>query len=94
MAEVRLIDANAFKRDLIDNWDFYSVLMKNALERQPTIDAVPVVRCKDCAFYVPSDRRLDEPRWCELSDDGYHVKYQRPNDFCSCGERREDNAAD
>ena len=37
MAEVRLIDANALKRDLIDNWAFYSVLMKNALERQPTI---------------------------------------------------------
>lgn len=37
MAEVRLIDANALKRDLIDNWAFYSVLMKNALDRQPTI---------------------------------------------------------
>ena len=38
MAEVRLIDANAFKRDLIDNYGFFPAMVMRALEKQPTID--------------------------------------------------------
>lgn len=45
----------------------------------PTVDAVPVVRCKDC-------------QWFE--NDGYHCVYLNTwvdeDHFCSCGERRED----
>lgn len=48
---------------------------------QPTVDAVEVVRCKDC-------------RWFE--NDGFHTNCQimrfcvEADDYCSRGERRED----
>ena len=34
---MRLIDANAFKRDLIDNYGFFPAMVMRALEKQPTI---------------------------------------------------------
>lgn len=51
------------------------------VDEMPTVDAVPVVRCKDC-------------RWYE--NDGYHTNCQimrfcvEAEDYCSKGERRED----
>ena len=32
-----LISREALKRDLIDNYSFYPAIVKNALEKQPTI---------------------------------------------------------
>ena len=49
-----------------------------------TVDAVEVVRCRDCKKYR-------EP-FCMINDtnkDGWLVN-ARPNDFCSYGERRTD----
>lgn len=40
-----------------------------------TVDAVPVLRCKDCKYY-----RNDLDVWCDM--------YFDPDDFCSCGERK------
>ena len=61
------------------------------MEQTPTIDAVPVVRCKDCANY----RGIDG-----VAGSGYclHWEYEPhtpPNevyedDFCSYGERKSD----
>ena len=55
----------------------------NAIEYAPTIDAVPVVRCKDCKHWG-MHKRLNVP-WCfemhiDKCEDGY----------CDSGERRED----
>lgn len=53
------------------------------IDDAPTVDAVEVVRCKDC-------------RWFE--NDGYHTNCQimrfcvEADDYCSRGERREDGA--
>ena len=53
-------------------------------------DVVEVVRCKDCKHYCLSDyRKPNEPRWCEFYEDGYY--YPNPNDYCSNGERRDEN---
>ena len=50
--EKRLIDANALKRYIptrMDMQDLYlPVHFKTLIDEQPTVDAVPVVRCKDC----------------------------------------------
>ena len=46
-----------------------------ALEEAPTIDAVEVVRCKDCKYWNNGD--------C------YRLELSRPDDFCSYGERKE-----
>lgn len=48
--------------------------------QMPTIDAVPVVRCKDCICFV------SDMKWCE-ADDGHPTS---PDKFCSWAERRSD----
>lgn len=50
----------------------------------PAVDAVEVVRCRDCKCY-PKDFDEDSWNWCcGFGDD------TNPNDFCSYGKRRED----
>ena len=45
------------------------------IEQAPTVDAVPVVRCKDC-------KHRFEDSWCEYVDDD-------DNFYCARGERKE-----
>ena len=49
------------------------------IEAAPTVDAVPVVRCRDCRSY-------NKPKtgWCEV-----HLDREHMDDFCSYGERKE-----
>ena len=93
--EKRLIDANALYAKLgkmarepyyqHDGEDYYVGIADASGEvaDAPTVDAVEVVRCKDCIGYV----------WNEL--EGWHVcikhgKYGfRADDFCSYGERKD-----
>lgn len=56
----------------------------------PTVDAVPVVRCKDCKSCRKLNRkdRIEEAYaegvlWCKNQSDGVW-----PDDFCSYGERK------
>lgn len=62
----------------------------------PTVDAVEVVRCKDCKHYKEfrTKRNKQIMRLCcrmGKNDMEYPVK---PYDFCSFGERRNEDAAD
>lgn len=69
--------------------DIYS-----AIENAPTVDAVPVVRCKDCKH---SGLYEDGTVFCKLhSERGEHEErhgsysvWMEPDDFCSYGEKRE-----
>jgi len=58
---------------------------KLMLDHAPTVDAVPVVRCKDCKHYQ-HDAFLDHD-WC----DGRCVT---PDYFCADGERRSMDGGD
>ena len=53
MAEKRLIDANAMRDDWLENGENEYVYDTNAvldsIDSQPTVDAVEVVRCRECA---------------------------------------------
>ena len=80
----RLIDAEALVKALLDK-GFYPVIVRRAIEKAPTIDAEPVVRCKECKH-----RRDDEDYVCG------HYCVKRPHnggyfceddDYCSYGER-------
>ena len=54
---MRLIDADDLEMNLFDaDWlvDNDEHMVEDILRKQPTIDAVPVVRCKDCYFWTPS----------------------------------------
>ena len=78
---MRLIDADAVKR-ILDGRRFKYI--RNFLNKQPTIDAVPVVRCKDCEFYDPRGY-CDHIHWEDA--EGWS-KPVDPDDFCSHGERK------
>ena len=72
----RLIDADATKRRVADTFfDTLIPCVNRALDDSPTIDAVPVVRCKDC-------KHRFEDSWCEYVDDD-------DNFYCARGKRKE-----
>ena len=84
--KMRLCDADALRQTFCAECD-HSIKCEDCdidyhfEHLAPTVDAVEVVRCKDC-------------RWFE--NDGYHTNCQimrfcvEAEDYCSRGERRED----
>ena len=86
---MRLIDADALIDEIKHTlWDWESVdgIMSSTVLKQtisdinnmPTIDAVEVVRCKDCKYY--------EGKNTYCANDILATPY----DYCSRGERREE----
>ena len=59
-------------------------LIHNAIDNAPTIDAVPVVRCKDCKHY-----EIHKPKVLENCERKGYIIPMKPDDFCSYGERKE-----
>ena len=55
------------------------------IEAAPTVDAVPVVRCRECKF-GSQDSEPDDAMVCVRTNDGF---WRSGNDFCSRGERKE-----
>ena len=88
--EQRLIDANALMEATKNFCDEYKVHWTDNkvlawIDHAPTVDAVPVVRCGECA------RRYTE--LCALyagQMNGKDYFIQQDDDFCSYGERRAD----
>jgi hypothetical protein len=60
----------------------------NLLEQAPRVDAVPVVRCKDCKHYKPQNQGAHRNCTTPYCMRMVAVKVS-PDDFCSYGERRE-----
>lgn len=52
----------------------------------PMVDAVEVVRCKDCIYY---EKGKDYQPYCNCFDGGIS-DYPQEDDFCSYGKRREE----
>lgn len=52
------------------------------VENAPTVDAVQVVRCRDCEYYVETNGRIGT---CELTISG-----AEDDGFCAWGEREND----
>ena len=72
---MRLIDADATKRRVADTYfDTLIPCVNRALDDSPTVDSVPVVRCREC-------KHRFEDSWCEYVDDD--------NFYCARGERKE-----
>ena len=57
----------------------------NSLQQMEVVDAVPVVRCKDCKF-GDWDSEPNDAMVCMRTKDGF---WRSGNDFCSYGERKE-----
>lgn len=84
---MRLTDADALGEKLETLMEKYAAMGKQNVAQDynfvltvlacaPTVDAVEVVRCKDCKSWKNGD--------C------YRQELTRPDDFCSYGERRKE----
>ena len=78
---MRLIDADVAERWMMQNEAVMDIAILKAI---PTIDAVPVVRCKDCIRRYDTD----ECPMCFLIE-GNYCEYTNENGFCDRGERKE-----
>ena len=87
---MRLIDADKLRKDVLDLPNCYNgfsdaygkSMIIDLVDEQPTVDAEPVVRCKDCRY-----RYQDGANFCLLGT-------QSDEWFCADGERREDGKTD
>ena len=79
---MRLIDVDAFLEKMKRTSRYFDV--KFDIEEMPTIDAVTVVRCKDCIRRYDTD----ECPMCFLIE-GRYCEYTNENGFCDRGERKE-----
>ena len=104
--EVRPIDANALLESGICTEYGYNdnglllIPMRdvtNSIQNAPTIDAVPVVRCRECEYWGDEDGKLQSSDGvlfarCKIHNyllDGRHTGWcPTENDFCSYGERK------
>lgn len=95
----RLIDANALRATIrpADSDDYRNAvllsdvrkILHNFVDNAPTVDAVEVVRCKDCVYYKPG-KYFKDINFCQrlpyyAEKGGLNVSDE---DFCSYGERR------
>ena len=83
--DVRLIDANAlpmYKVKIVHAFGIVEgcVVFPDSIANAPTIDAVPVVRCREC-FYK------DIPKCCPYQINGFEVV---SNWYCPMGVRKMD----
>ena len=85
--EKRLIDANALKvKGFADHDTGEGIVFVQDIDEAPTVDAVPVVYCKDCqSSHYNECSGLTK---C-TSQRGLH-RIVDPNEHCSWGERKAD----
>lgn len=87
---MRLIDAEKLVDMLYDNE--FAVLcpldeVSGVVDACPTVDAVPVVRCRGCEHCKEAADHEGRGFFCAIWGRGWHRV--QPDDFCSYGERRE-----
>ncbi len=98
---MRLIDADALRKEHCKGCSIFAqedcktdpvCASLMWVHEAPTIDAVPVVRCKDCKHYKPG-KYFTDINFCQrlpyyAEKGGLNVA---DDDFCSYGERRSDD---
>ena len=86
---MRLIDADRLSEAIYDNvsapyeeavWAKEDCLTE--VYAAPTVDAVPVVRCRECNHCDPENYHCDHPMSTAAP------LRRKPDDFCSYGERK------
>lgn len=69
-----LIDRDKLLEDMTKNDELFSMDVRRVILEQPVVEAVPVVRCKDCKYWHQGD--------C------YRLELSRPHDFAAMGRRK------
>lgn len=93
---MRLIDADALNDELIRGVEADTdksvqttftksvcMILCKAIEKQPTVDAVPVIRCNDCRWFSYSYHGMQ--RLCRKGN----INIVFANGYCSLAERKE-----
>ena len=89
---MRLIDADSLQRRICgakcgceyeDCWNDEGCVYDQFISNSHTINAVPVVFCRDCKHCDPENYHCDHPMSTAAP-----LK-RKPDDFCSYGERKE-----
>ena len=92
---MRLIDADKLTKNLTydignhpmhGNFKITMASVRAAISNMPTIDAVPVVRCKECWYY--QNAKLNKKGFLICPASGMEIT---EDDYCSYGERKEGN---
>ena len=96
--KMRLIDADALYKTIDQEADFYGRFgdnmitaseLRRCIEMVPIIDAVPVVRCRECKYRKVS---AYEGEWCWNQDSICYGKRIIADWYCADGRRMGDEA--
>ena len=100
-AEMRLINLDKLIENKFKNDISYNAFV-NLVKRQETVDAVPVVRCRECKYISMTTIGMDYACWHgaesvygQTGEHAGHVVCQRIESldhFCAYGERRDPDA--
>lgn len=77
---MRLIDADALIKDAMKSPNYF--IIKYAVQKAPTIDAVQVIRYKDCKWFNRFGCAVEIVDFTDKPTE---------NDYCSFGERKDDD---
>lgn len=93
---MRPIDADALVRDhgfFAEDEDGFPtcVVCETDIRYYSTIDAVPVVRCAECKYWLCVEDGFGDCTNRRFHLDGCADPSMKMDDFCSCGERRSDD---
>ena len=79
----KCLDESPDKKFTVAYFAFESII--TALKQEPTVDAVEVVRCKDC---TKGEKYSNLPCYFFCME---HHRLVEPTDFCSYGERKDND---
>ena len=84
---MRAIDADALKSALWENWGYNSLVAEicEFIDKQPTVDAASIVRCKDCKNWDSSTEGRYVGGWCFCEKLQFSTS---PDWFCADGEAK------
>jgi hypothetical protein len=87
---MRLIDADALINSIVKKYGRNEIILD--IDSAPTIDAEPVVRCKDCKYrlHLGPTEHYPETYVCRIDNVSGTRKAYRDEWFCADGERRTD----
>lgn len=66
----------------------YGCMLAESIDQMPTIEAEPVIHCKDCAFWESKRVSCEGLARCRTGESGY--RYRFGHDFCSRAQKREE----
>lgn len=96
---MRMIDADALIALVQDSTilgDGFKYAFVALVKGEPTVDAVPVVRCADCKFMEHAVNGKGKHGYCCSNSDSPvdNNRWLEPDWYCADGERRENDGND